>query len=42
MGAALVVTVVTGGDYVLRALRLRRTSERARMKRARRARASQP
>jgi CDP-diacylglycerol--glycerol-3-phosphate 3-phosphatidyltransferase len=33
---AVVVTVVTGADYVARALRLRRTSERAAMKRARR------
>jgi CDP-diacylglycerol--glycerol-3-phosphate 3-phosphatidyltransferase len=37
MGAALVVTVVTGADYVTRALRLRQTSPRAEMKRARRA-----
>jgi CDP-diacylglycerol--glycerol-3-phosphate 3-phosphatidyltransferase len=37
MGVAVVVTVVTGGDYVARAVRLRRTSERAAMKRARRA-----
>ena len=37
MGAALVVTVVTGLDYVRRALVLRRTSERTAMKRARRA-----
>jgi CDP-diacylglycerol---glycerol-3-phosphate 3-phosphatidyltransferase len=29
MGAAVVVTVVTGGDYVLQALRLRRTATRA-------------
>ncbi|HEY9476499.1 MAG TPA: CDP-alcohol phosphatidyltransferase family protein, partial [Mycobacteriales bacterium] len=29
MGAALVLTVVTGGDYVLRALSLRRTSRAA-------------
>ena len=36
MAAALVVTVVTGADYVLRALRLRQTSARAAMKRARR------
>lgn len=35
MAAALVVTVVTGVDYVLRAVRLRRTSERAQRKRAR-------
>jgi CDP-diacylglycerol--glycerol-3-phosphate 3-phosphatidyltransferase len=32
---AVVVTVVTGLDYVLRALTLRQTSERAAMKRAR-------
>src|SRR3954451_14485137 len=38
MGAALAVTVVTGADYVARALRLRRTSARAAMKRARRER----
>jgi CDP-diacylglycerol--glycerol-3-phosphate 3-phosphatidyltransferase len=37
MGAALVVTVATGLDYLRRALVLRRTSERAAMKRARRA-----
>jgi CDP-diacylglycerol--glycerol-3-phosphate 3-phosphatidyltransferase len=37
MAAAVVVTVVTGGDYVARALTLRQTSERAAMKRARRA-----
>ena len=36
MAAAVVVTVVTGADYVARALRLRRTSARAAMKRARR------
>ena len=36
MAAAVVVTLVTGADYVLRALRLRRTSERAALKRARR------
>jgi CDP-diacylglycerol---glycerol-3-phosphate 3-phosphatidyltransferase len=36
MAAALVVTVVTGADYVARALRLRQTSPRAQMKRARR------
>ncbi|HYN28986.1 MAG TPA: CDP-diacylglycerol--glycerol-3-phosphate 3-phosphatidyltransferase [Dermatophilaceae bacterium] len=34
---AVLVTVVTGVDYVFAALRLRRTSERAAMKRARRA-----
>jgi CDP-diacylglycerol--glycerol-3-phosphate 3-phosphatidyltransferase len=37
MAAALVVTVVTGVDYVMRALRLRQTSERAARKRAARA-----
>jgi CDP-diacylglycerol--glycerol-3-phosphate 3-phosphatidyltransferase len=37
MAAAVVVTVVTGLDYLRRALVLRRTSERAAMKRARRA-----
>jgi CDP-diacylglycerol---glycerol-3-phosphate 3-phosphatidyltransferase len=37
LGIALVVTVATGADYVARALRLRRTSARAEMKRARRA-----
>ena len=37
MALAVVVTVVTGIDYVVRALTLRRTSERADMKRARRA-----
>jgi CDP-diacylglycerol--glycerol-3-phosphate 3-phosphatidyltransferase len=36
MAVAVVVTVVTGVDYVLRAMRLRRTSPRAEMKRARR------
>ena len=36
MVAAVVITVVTGADYVARAIRLRRTSERAAMKRARR------
>jgi CDP-diacylglycerol---glycerol-3-phosphate 3-phosphatidyltransferase len=36
MLAAVVITVVTGVDYVARALHLRRTSERAAMKRARR------
>jgi len=34
---AVVLTVVTGADYLQQALRLRRTSERARMKQARRA-----
>jgi len=37
LGAAVVVTVVTGIDYLLQALRLRRTSERAVRKRAERA-----
>jgi len=37
MALAVVVTVVTGIDYVMRALTLRQTSERADMKRARRA-----
>jgi CDP-diacylglycerol---glycerol-3-phosphate 3-phosphatidyltransferase len=37
MAAALVVTVATGIDYVARAVTLRRTSERARWKRTRRA-----
>jgi CDP-diacylglycerol--glycerol-3-phosphate 3-phosphatidyltransferase len=41
MAIALVVTVMTGIDYVARALTLRQTSERAAMKRARRA-ARQP
>jgi CDP-diacylglycerol--glycerol-3-phosphate 3-phosphatidyltransferase len=36
MAAAVAVTVVTGADYVSRAVRLRRTSARAAMKRARR------
>ncbi|MDX6225231.1 MAG: CDP-diacylglycerol---glycerol-3-phosphate 3-phosphatidyltransferase [Frankiales bacterium] len=36
MAVAVVVTVVTGVDYVARALKLRRTSDRAAMKRARR------
>ena len=36
LGVALVITVVTGVDYVARALRLRQTSPRAAMKRARR------
>jgi CDP-diacylglycerol--glycerol-3-phosphate 3-phosphatidyltransferase len=38
MYVAVVVTVVTGVDYVARAVRLRRTSERTVLKRARRAR----
>lgn len=37
MAAAVLVTVVTGVDYVVHGLRLRRTSARADMKRARRA-----
>ncbi len=37
MTAAIAVTVVTGIDYVARAVTLRRTSERAAMKKARRA-----
>jgi CDP-diacylglycerol--glycerol-3-phosphate 3-phosphatidyltransferase len=37
MAAAVAVTVVTGIDYVARALTLRQTSERAAMKRARKA-----
>jgi CDP-diacylglycerol--glycerol-3-phosphate 3-phosphatidyltransferase len=37
MAAAVVVTVATGIDYVARALTLRQTSERAAMKRARKA-----
>ena len=37
LGAAVVVTVVTGVDYVVQALRLRQTSERAARKRAERA-----
>jgi CDP-diacylglycerol--glycerol-3-phosphate 3-phosphatidyltransferase len=41
MAAAVVVTAVTGIDYVARALTLRQTSERAAMKRARKA-ARQP
>ena len=36
MAAAVVVTVVTGVDYVVRAVRLRRTSDRSALKRARR------
>lgn len=40
MVLAVVVTVLTGLDYVVRALRLRRTSERAQRKRARRVRES--
>ena len=37
MGLAVAVTVVTGVDYVARALTLRQTSDRAAMKRARKA-----
>ena len=37
MAAAVAVTLVTGADYVVRAVVLRRTSDRAAMKRARRA-----
>jgi CDP-diacylglycerol--glycerol-3-phosphate 3-phosphatidyltransferase len=37
MGLAVAVTVVTGADYVTRAVTLRRTSERAAMTRARKA-----
>jgi CDP-diacylglycerol--glycerol-3-phosphate 3-phosphatidyltransferase len=37
MGLAVLVTVVTGVDYVVRAVRLRRSSERTALKRARRA-----
>jgi CDP-diacylglycerol--glycerol-3-phosphate 3-phosphatidyltransferase len=37
MGLAVAVTVITGIDYVARALTLRQTSERAAMKRARKA-----
>lgn len=40
MGAAVVVTVVTGLDYVGRGLRLRQTSARAQLKRDRRAAAA--
>ena len=38
---AVVVTVVTGVDIVVKALRMRQTSERSAMKRARRAAARQ-
>src|SRR3954468_5425737 len=41
MAAAVVVTVATGIDYVARAVTLRRTSERAAMKRARKAASTQ-
>jgi CDP-diacylglycerol---glycerol-3-phosphate 3-phosphatidyltransferase len=40
LGVAVVVTLVTGGDYVARAVHLRRTSARAEMKRERRRAAS--
>jgi CDP-diacylglycerol--glycerol-3-phosphate 3-phosphatidyltransferase len=40
MAVAVVITVVTGIDYVARALTLRRTSERTAMKRSRRNRVS--
>jgi CDP-diacylglycerol---glycerol-3-phosphate 3-phosphatidyltransferase len=40
MGVAVAVTLVTGADYVARAVHLRRTSARAEMKRARRRAAS--
>ncbi|MDQ1696444.1 MAG: CDP-diacylglycerol---glycerol-3-phosphate 3-phosphatidyltransferase [Frankiaceae bacterium] len=36
LAIAVVVTIVTGADYIARAVRLRRTSARAEMKRARR------
>jgi CDP-diacylglycerol---glycerol-3-phosphate 3-phosphatidyltransferase len=36
MAAAVVLTVVTGVDYVVRAVKLRRTSDRSALKRARR------
>jgi CDP-diacylglycerol--glycerol-3-phosphate 3-phosphatidyltransferase len=42
MAAAVVVTLVTGADYVARAMTLRRTSERAQRKRAERAARNQP
>jgi CDP-diacylglycerol--glycerol-3-phosphate 3-phosphatidyltransferase len=42
LAAAVVVTVVTGADYVHQALRLRQTSERAVRKRAERAQRSRP
>ncbi|WP_392545395.1 CDP-diacylglycerol--glycerol-3-phosphate 3-phosphatidyltransferase [Oryzobacter sp. 24SJ04S-52] len=41
LGAAVVVTVVTGVDYLVQALRLRQTSERAVRKRAERAERAQ-
>ncbi|HET8767642.1 CDP-diacylglycerol--glycerol-3-phosphate 3-phosphatidyltransferase [Phycicoccus sp. M110.8] len=41
IGLAVVVTVVTGVDIVVKALRMRQTSERSAMKRARRAAARQ-
>ncbi len=42
LGAALVVTVATGVDYLVKARRLRRTSARAAAKRARRAARGRP
>lgn len=42
MAAAVVVTLVTGGDYVVRAIRLRRTSDRSARKRAARGDAVEP
>lgn len=42
MALAVIVTLVTGADYVSRAIRLRRTSPRADLKRARRAAAGKP
>jgi CDP-diacylglycerol---glycerol-3-phosphate 3-phosphatidyltransferase len=42
MATAVVVTLVTGADYVARAMTLRRTSERAQRKRAERAARSEP
>jgi len=42
MALAVIVTLVTGADYVSRAVTLRRTSPRADLKRARRAAASRP
>ena len=42
MALAVIVTLVSGADYVSRAVTLRRTSPRADLKRARRAAASRP
>ena len=42
LGAAVVVTVVTGVDYLVQALRLRQTSERAMRKRRRACRSVPP